>query len=65
MKTQPHYKDGSLGHEHSKRTIREKLKDAYEAAMASNTSIQSGGRKSHREEDPIRIMMFLGSWSHT
>ncbi|KAF5732669.1 hypothetical protein HS088_TW17G00199 [Tripterygium wilfordii] len=65
MKTQTHFKDGSVAHDHSKRTIREKLKDAYEAAVASNGPVQAGRRKTRREEDPIRIMMFLSSWSHT
>ncbi|KAJ4850586.1 hypothetical protein Tsubulata_017187 [Turnera subulata] len=72
--------DGSLAHE-SKRTIGEKLKQAIDAATvnmarkgltgkgsSSNLMFsKENGRRdwSYRAEEPIRTMMFLGSWSHT
>lgn len=69
--------DGSLTHE-SKRTIGEKLKQAIDAAMDAMARNELGKGNSllfskeierrnwsHHAEDPIRTMMFLGSWSHT
>ncbi|OWM63514.1 hypothetical protein CDL15_Pgr019463 [Punica granatum] len=68
--------DSSLTHE-TKRTIRERLKQAYEAAVISVAtpdhqttripiSKEIERRKTgHRVEEPIRTIMFLGSWSHT
>lgn len=67
----------------SNRTIRERVGQAYEAAVmaisgAQNQDHHRGGssssiskeidrrrRWSYHTEDPIRTMMFLGSWSHT
>ncbi|KAJ4727646.1 Histidine--tRNA ligase [Melia azedarach] len=79
MKHQHISGESSLGHD-SKRTIGEKIRQAYEAAMVavggdhgvqrgrSGRSINRGTERrksSYRAEDPIRTMMFLGSWSHT
>lgn len=61
-------------------TIQEKLRLVYEKALgkmaAGQTSMGDGGRNNiiqeHERrnqrsfiEDPIRTMIFLGSWSHT
>lgn len=79
MKPQQFSGDSCLSQE-SKRTIREKIGRVYEAAlvaMAGSNGAQNGGssflvskqierrRWNNRTEDPIRTMMFLGSWSHT
>lgn len=69
--------ESSLTHD-SKRTIGEKFRQAYEAAMvaAAGDGVQRGcnvfinrgierRKPSYRAEDPIRTIMFLGSWSHT
>lgn len=51
----------------SSRTIGEKLAQAYQnmkVAMAQNRSAGVGTRRCQKE-DPIRTIMFLGSWSHT
>ncbi|KAL5795573.1 hypothetical protein ACOSQ2_000393 [Xanthoceras sorbifolium] len=75
MKHQNVSGDGSL----SKRTIGEKLRHAYEAAVVAvaGDQVQQAGRSrsasrgferrksGYHVEDPIRIMMFLGSWNHT
>ncbi|XVF21940.1 hypothetical protein REPUB_Repub12eG0132300 [Reevesia pubescens] len=62
----------------SEGTIRERLKQVYQAAM--DAMVKNGVQRGHRilipkemerrngnyyAEDPIRTMMFLGSWSHT
>ncbi|KAK8614564.1 hypothetical protein V6N13_068364 [Hibiscus sabdariffa] len=63
----------------SKGTIREKLKQVCEAAMdvMAKNGVQRGHNRvpiskeierrssNHHAEEPIRTMMFLGSWSHT
>lgn len=63
----------------SKRTVGEKLRQAYRSAMVavSENETTARGREiliskeiERRDrgsglEDPIRTMMFLGSWSHT
>lgn len=64
--------------EESKRGFRQKLGQAYEAAllvMARNGAQKGRGllisksierrRWNYSAEDPIRTLMFLGSWSHT
>ncbi|KAK2649421.1 hypothetical protein Ddye_016910 [Dipteronia dyeriana] len=70
--------DGSLAHD-SKRTIGEKLRQAYDAAVVAvaGDRVQQPGRSrsasrglerrksGYCAEDPIRTMMFLGSWNHT
>ncbi|KAJ0052861.1 hypothetical protein Pint_01011 [Pistacia integerrima] len=65
-------------HQDSKRTIGEKLREALKAARVAvaGDGIEGGHnpsftrrnerrKPSYRAEDPIRTMMFLGSWSHT
>ncbi|EXB40837.1 hypothetical protein L484_009082 [Morus notabilis] len=79
MKPQQFSGEGSLGKE-PKRTFRERLRQACEAAFVSKSGyeVDQNGRRSlsipkeierrrcsYRAEDPIRTMMFLGSWSHT
>lgn len=80
MKPQHLSGDGSLAQE-SKRTVGEKFRQVYEVAiiaMAKNGAWEYGGctslpiskeierRKwSYHAEDPIKTLMFLGSWSHT
>jgi|UniRef100_A0A2N9EC73 hypothetical protein len=78
MKPQQLSGDSSLTQE-SKRTVGEKFRQAYEVAIiaiAKNRvweactnlpiSKEIERRKwSHHAEDPIRTLMFLGSWSHT
>ncbi|KAK9282122.1 hypothetical protein L1049_005034 [Liquidambar formosana] len=70
-----HFSGGSpLIHE-SKRTVGEMLKQAYETAMAWNGAPNGRGlpiskeierrKRSFGAEDPIRTIIFLGSWSHT
>ncbi|XWS76537.1 hypothetical protein CRYUN_Cryun01aG0185200 [Craigia yunnanensis] len=60
-------------------TIRERLKQVWQAAI--DAMVRNGIQRGHRiliskaierrnvisyyTEDPIRTMMFLGSWSHT
>ena len=70
--------DGSPAH-NSKITIGEKLRQAYNAAVvvvAGDRVQQLGWSRSasrgierqksgYCAEDPIRTMMFLGSWNHT
>jgi hypothetical protein len=72
--------DGSLPRD-AKRTIAERLKQAIDAATVSMTMARNGAGKgnsallyskeierrnwSSQAEDPIRTMMFLGSWGHT
>lgn len=70
--------DGSLAEE-SKRTVGEKLRQACEVAVTAIAKSRANWegyslpiskeierRKwSYRAEDPIRTLMFLGSWSHT
>ncbi|KAJ6729479.1 hypothetical protein OIU85_020396 [Salix viminalis] len=72
--------DGSLPRE-SKRTIGGRLKQAVAAASASMNTAKNGAGKenssllcskemkrrswSYQGEEPIRTMMFLGSWGHT
>ncbi|KAK1564802.1 hypothetical protein Q3G72_011896 [Acer saccharum] len=70
--------DGSLAHD-SKRTIGEKLRQAYDAVVVTvaGDRVQQSGRSRSASrgierqkscycaEDPIRTMMFLGSWNHT
>uniref|UniRef100_F6HZ28 Uncharacterized protein n=1 Tax=Vitis vinifera TaxID=29760 RepID=F6HZ28_VITVI len=59
-------------------TVGERLRLAYEAAVmavARNWAVKGGGvpipkeieRRKHcsAADDPIRTMMFLGSWNHT
>lgn len=66
------------GDSSSKRTMGEKLRQAWAAAMvamAGSGTMKGGGisiskaieRRNRRSgvEDPLRTMMFLGSWSHT
>ena len=78
MKPQNLSGDNSLIGELSERTIRERLKQICQAAMDAmvNNEVQRGHRiliskeierrnGSYSTEDPIRTMMFLGSWSHT
>ncbi|XWS36194.1 hypothetical protein CRYUN_Cryun20dG0064400 [Craigia yunnanensis] len=78
MKPQNLSGDNSLIGELSERTIRERLKQICQAAMDAmvNNGVQRGHRiliskeierrnGSYSTEDPIRAMMFLGSWSHT
>ncbi|KDP28128.1 hypothetical protein JCGZ_13899 [Jatropha curcas] len=69
----------SLTHDHqSKRTFGQKVKQAYDAARNSvvkgnnttTTSLRLPKENERRNwsycaEDPIRTMMFLGSWGHT
>jgi hypothetical protein len=77
MKPQHVSGDGSLTQD-SKRTVGEKLRQAYEVAriaVAENRVWEGCSlpiskeierrRWSYHAEDPIRTMMFLGSWSHT
>lgn len=77
MKPQHISGDGSLNQD-SKRTVGEKLRQAYEVARiaVAETRVWEGcslpiskeierRRRSYHAEDPIRTMMFLGSWSHT
>ena len=77
MKPQQFSGEGSLGAE-SKRTFREKLRQACEAALGSKAHNNQNDlliskeierrrwvKNNYRAEDPIRTMMFLGSWSHT
>ena len=79
MKPQQFTGDGSVGKE-SKTTLGEKLRQACEAALVSMAGFGSNQnrrrsllipkdierrRGTHHAEDPIRTMMFLGSWSHT
>ncbi|XVF80526.1 hypothetical protein PTKIN_Ptkin15bG0080500 [Pterospermum kingtungense] len=63
----------------SERTMRERFKQVCQAAM--DVMVKNGVQRGHRTsliskeierrngsystEDPIRTMMFLGSWSHT
>jgi hypothetical protein len=69
--------EGSLAQE-SKKTVGENLRLAYEVAriaVAKNRVWEGCSlpiskeierrRWSYHAEDPIRTMMFLGSWSHT
>lgn len=62
----------------SKRTVGEKLRQAYEAAVVAVAGKGSPNgcsapilkeierrKRSYGVEDPIRTMMFLGSWTHT
>lgn len=85
MKHQQFSGEGSLAvGQEKKRTFREKLRQACEAALVSKYEVDQNGRRSlsnnnnnnlpkdierrrwsYRAEDPIRTMMFLGSWSHT
>uniref|UniRef100_A0A9I9EEC2 Uncharacterized protein n=1 Tax=Cucumis melo TaxID=3656 RepID=A0A9I9EEC2_CUCME len=51
----------------SSRTIGEKLAQAYRdvkvaLALTKNRGV---GMRRNQKEDPIRTIMFLGSWSHT
>lgn len=62
-KAQPVSDDESTSEPSS--TIGEKVAQAYQnvkVAMAKNRGV--GTRRNHKE-DPIRTIMFLGSWSHT
>ncbi|KAI4301383.1 hypothetical protein L6164_034667 [Bauhinia variegata] len=65
--------DGSLGNE-SGITIGEKFRRVYEAAVMAMTTdsleqrrivMSKQSERRHRANEPIRTMMFLGSWSHT
>ncbi|KAG2697410.1 hypothetical protein I3843_07G103400 [Carya illinoinensis] len=70
--------DGSPAEE-PKRTVGEKLREASEVAITAIAKYRANweGRSlpiskeierrkwSYRAEDPIRILMFLGAWSHT
>ncbi|GLU07408.1 hypothetical protein SLE2022_243680 [Rubroshorea leprosula] len=53
----------------SKASIGERLKEACAAAMVAveSTTPKATEQKlgNWSREDPIRVMMFLGSWSHT
>lgn len=63
------------GSQKSKKTVGEKLRQAYRAATVEGVSSFFVAKESDDDiekrkwschtEDPIRIMMFLGSWSHT
>lgn len=71
--------EGSLLDAESKRTFKEKLRQACETALGfhggrSDVSITDelerrrrrlNMNKNYVAEDPIRTMMFLGSWNHT
>ncbi|XWS46685.1 hypothetical protein CRYUN_Cryun14cG0089200 [Craigia yunnanensis] len=78
MKSQNLSGDNSLIGELSERTIRERLKQVCQAAM--DAMVKNGVQRGHKiliskeierrngscsTEDPIRTMMFLGSWSYT
>lgn len=67
-----------MGESNGRMMIRERLKQACEAAMdaMAKKGVQRGHRVliskeierrngSHYADEPIRTMMFLGSWSHT
>lgn len=64
--------ESSLGNE-SSRSVGEKLHQVCKAAMVAITTdgskqsrlLTCNQRLSHHTEDPIRTLMFLGSWSHT
>ncbi|TKY61797.1 hypothetical protein E2542_SST11650 [Spatholobus suberectus] len=65
--------ESSLANE-SSRSVGEKLHQVCKAAMVAITTDASKQRRrllpcnqrlSHQAEDPIRTLMFLGSWSHT
>ncbi|TXG72564.1 hypothetical protein EZV62_001143 [Acer yangbiense] len=70
--------NGSLAHD-SKRRIGEKLRQAYDEAVVAvvGDRVQQSGwsrsasrgierqKSGYCAEDPIRTMMFLGSWNHT
>ena len=49
----------------SSKTIGEKLARAYENMKVAMTKNQGVGTRRNQKEDPIRTIMFLGSWSHT
>ncbi|KAF7804840.1 hypothetical protein G2W53_043951 [Senna tora] len=78
----PHHVSGdtSLPNNDSTRSIGEKLRRVYEAAVVAITADDSlkqrrpfmcnqterrGWSHRARADDPIRTMMFLGSWNHT
>ncbi|EOX95016.1 Uncharacterized protein TCM_004602 [Theobroma cacao] len=78
MKPQSLSGDNSLIGESERRIWRGRLKQMCQAAM--DAMVPSGVQRGHRiliskvverrswrcsTEDPIRTMMFLGSWSHT
>lgn len=72
MKPQHPSGDSSLGHESKRATIGERLRRAYEAAVEAPQRGQfmtprdvERRKAGHCVEDPIRTMMFLGSWNHT
>ncbi|KAK7284669.1 hypothetical protein RJT34_19419 [Clitoria ternatea] len=61
--------ESSLANEPS-RSVGEKLHHAAVVAITNDASKQrrflmSSQRRTHHVEDPIRTLMFLGSWSHT
>nr|KYP51028.1 hypothetical protein KK1_027241 [Cajanus cajan] len=62
--------EGSLAKE-SRRSVGEKLHQVCKAAMVAITTDATNHRTLltcnhvHKPEDPIRTLMFLGSWSHT
>lgn len=49
----------------SSRTVGEKLAQAYRDVKVALTKNQGVGTRRNQREDPIRTIMFLGSWSHT
>ncbi|KAF8006697.1 hypothetical protein BT93_K0875 [Corymbia citriodora subsp. variegata] len=76
MKPQHPSGDPSIGHEGKRTaTIGERLRRAYEAAVVAAEAPNRGRfmtprdaerrKPVYRVEDPIRTMMFLGSWNHT
>ncbi|PWA99722.1 hypothetical protein CTI12_AA003750 [Artemisia annua] len=78
MKLQHLSGDSSAVHECT-RMVKERLRQAFRATMLVDTRNESSHAKTHvsnveefkrpdrvlNTEDPIRTIMFLGSWSHT
>lgn len=49
----------------SSRTIGQKLVQAYQNVKVALEKNRGVGTRQNQKEDPIRTIMFLGSWSHT
>ncbi|KAL2345400.1 hypothetical protein Fmac_006685 [Flemingia macrophylla] len=59
--------EASLANESRRSAAGEKLHQVCKAAMVAitTTNHRTNQRLGRRQEEPIRTLMFLGSWSHT